>query len=127
VSDRIAYLNFVSGALAATFAQKLDAARGPFKALRDAEIALHPRRNIRAALEAQLGKVENDPKKAGDIREQIKRAELEDAQAEREVLILKRKALKDSEQQKWTAAQEVRHTNFLSHRAILTGVPLSVR
>ena len=37
VTDRLAYLNFVQGSLASSLAQKLDAARSPLKALRDAE------------------------------------------------------------------------------------------
>lgn len=108
VTDRVAYLNFVHGSLAAGLAQKLDAARAPLKALRDAETNLQPRRTIRANLEAQLAKVENDPKKAGDLRDQIWRAEQEDSHLEKEVTLLKRKGLRESEQLKWTAIQEVR-------------------
>ncbi|RXW19868.1 hypothetical protein EST38_g5969 [Candolleomyces aberdarensis] len=106
VTDRLAYLNFVLGSASFTLSQKLDAARAPFKALRDAEIALQPRRNIRAGIEKELARVENDPKKAGDFKDQLRKAELEDAEKEREVEILKRKALRDSEQLKWTAIQE---------------------
>jgi len=106
VTDRVAYLNFVHGSLAAGLAQKLDAARAPLKALRDAETNLQPRRTIRANLEAQLAKVENDPKKAGDLRDQIWRAEQEDSHLEKEVTLLKRKGLRESEQLKWTAIQE---------------------
>lgn len=106
VTDRMAYLNFVQGSLASALAQKLDAARAPLKALRDAETALQPRRSARAALEAQLVKVGDDPKKGGDLREQLRKAEFEDSQAEKEVELLKRKGLKESEQLKWTAFQE---------------------
>ncbi|KAJ2931148.1 hypothetical protein H1R20_g5949, partial [Candolleomyces eurysporus] len=106
VTDRLAYLNFVLGSTSFTLSQKLDAARAPFKALRDAETALQPRRNIRAGIEKELARVENDPKKAGDFKDQLRKAELEDADKEREVEILKRKALRDSEQLKWTAIQE---------------------
>ncbi|KAJ2913389.1 hypothetical protein MD484_g7027, partial [Candolleomyces efflorescens] len=113
VTDRLAYLNFVQGSLAFTLSQKLDAARAPFKALRDAEVALQPRRNIRAGIENQLSRVENDPKKAGEFKEQLRKAELEDADQEREVEILKRKAVRDSEQLKWTAIQEASDTLYI--------------
>ncbi|EAU93037.1 hypothetical protein CC1G_06757 [Coprinopsis cinerea okayama7 len=119
VTDRLAYLNFVHGSLASTLAQRLNTARGPFKALRDAESALQPRRNIRAGLQAQISKVENDPKKAADLREQLRKAELEDAQAEKEIELLKRKAVRESEQLKWEAIREYAEKLVLLSQASL--------
>ncbi|KAI6031777.1 hypothetical protein BKA83DRAFT_673496 [Pisolithus microcarpus] len=71
VTDRLAYLNFVNGSLASSLAVKLNAARSPLKALRDAESAIIPKRN-----------------------------------AQKEILILKRKAVRDSERAKWEAIRE---------------------
>jgi len=106
VTDRLAYLNFVHGSLASSLAQKLNTARNPFKELRNAESAIQPRRIARAQLVAQIQKFENDPRRAGDLREQLQRADAEDAQAEKEIEILKRKAVRESEQQKWEAIRE---------------------
>lgn len=111
MSDRLAYLNFVQGSLAASLSQKLDSARTPLKTLRDAEAALQPKRNIRAGLQNQIARLEHDQakgmeKKLHDLKEQLKRAESEDSSQENEVEILKRKALYDSEQQKWEALRE---------------------
>ncbi|KAL0951102.1 hypothetical protein HGRIS_007839 [Hohenbuehelia grisea] len=111
VTDRLAYLNFVQGSLAASLAQKLDAARAPLKALRDAESALTPRRNARAGLQTQLARIEHDQqrgmeKKIAELKEQIKKAEADDAPQEKELEILKRKALRESELFKWEAIRE---------------------
>ncbi|KAL4261138.1 Eisosome component PIL1-domain-containing protein [Pleurotus pulmonarius] len=111
VSDRLAYLNFVQGALASSLAVKLDSARIPFKALRDAETSLAPRRNLRAGLHAQLAKLEHDQVKGGEkkileIKDQIRKAEMDDASQEKEIELLKRKALRDGETLKWEAIRE---------------------
>lgn len=111
VTDRLAYLNFVQGSLASSMAQKLDAARSPLKALRDAETALLPRRNIRAGLQLQLARLEHDnqkgmEKKIAELKDQIKKAEADDSPQEKEVDLLKRKAIRDSEQLKWEAIRE---------------------
>jgi len=113
VTDRLAYLNFVQGSLASSLADKMNAARAPLKTLRDAETAIAPRRNIRTSLATQLARLEHEnskgtEKKMADIREQIKKAELEDAPQEREIELLKRKAIRESEQLKWEAIREVR-------------------
>ena len=112
VTDRLAYLNFVQGSLASSLALKLDSARAPFKALRDAETALTPRRNIRAGLQVQLAKLEHDQQKGAErrmaeLKDQIKKAEQDDQQLEKEIEILKRKAVRESEQLKWEAMREV--------------------
>jgi len=111
VTDRLAYLNFVQGSLASSLALKLDSARTPFKALRDAETALAPRRNIRAGMQLQLAKLEHDQqrgaeKRMAELKDQIKKSELDEQQLEKEVEILKRKAVRESEQLKWEAMRE---------------------
>jgi hypothetical protein len=118
VTDRLAYLNFVQGSLSASLSVKLDTARAPFKALRDAETQLQPRRNIRAGLQLQIARAENEQKpgdkRIADLREQLRRAESEDQQLEREVELLKRKAVRESEQIKWDAIREVNISNLLA-------------
>lgn len=112
VTDRLAYLNFVHGSLAGSLSAKFNAARGPIKALRDAETAITPRRNIRAGMQLQISRLEHDQQKGmerkiAEIKDQLRRAELEDQGQEREIEILKRKAVRESEQQKWEALREV--------------------
>ncbi|XP_006454981.1 hypothetical protein AGABI2DRAFT_239474 [Agaricus bisporus var. bisporus H97] len=111
VTDRLAYLNFVQGTLTATLASKLDAARSPFKALRDAETAIAPSRTARTGLQTQISRLEHDVQKSQDrklldLREQLRRAEMEDAGQEHEIEALKRKAVKESERLKWEAIRE---------------------
>ncbi|KAK7463645.1 lipid-binding protein [Stygiomarasmius scandens] len=111
VTDRLAYLNFVHGSLSSSLATKLDAARAPLKALRDAETALAPRRNVRAGLQTQLARLEHDnqrgmEKKMAELKDQIKKAEADDASQEKEVELLKRKGIRESEQLKWEAIRE---------------------
>ncbi|KAI3622433.1 sphingolipid long chain base-responsive protein pil1 [Moniliophthora roreri] len=111
VTDRLAYLNFVQGSLASSLAVKLDAARAPLKALRDAEAALAPRRNIRAGFKSQIARIEHDQqkgmeKKLAELRDQLRKAELDDASAEAEVELLKRQGVKASESLKFEALRE---------------------
>ncbi|KAH0590664.1 Sphingolipid long chain base-responsive protein LSP1 [Termitomyces sp. J132] len=111
VTDRLAYINFVQGSLASSLASKLDAARAPFKALRDAETAIAPRRNLRAGLQSQIARVEHDQqrgyeKKIAELKEQIHKAELDDQPQEKEIELLKRKAVRESEKLKWEAFRE---------------------
>ena len=119
VTDRLAYLNFVQGSLATSLSAKLDAARAPFKALRDAETQLQPRRNIRAGIHLQISRLEHEQQKAGDkriadLREQLRKAESDDQQLEREAELLKRKAVRESEQIKWDAIREVNVSNLFA-------------
>ncbi|KAG6878392.1 hypothetical protein C0993_007574 [Termitomyces sp. T159_Od127] len=111
VTDRLAYINFVQGSLASSLASKLDAARAPVKALRDAETALAPRRALRASLQTQLARVEHDQqrgyeKKLAELKEQLHKAELDDQPQEKEIELLKRKAVRESEKLKWEAFRE---------------------
>lgn len=117
VSDRLAFINFVSGSLSNGLALKLDAARAPFKQLRDKETALAPRRTARAGLQSQIGRIEAGQEKGYekrlvDLRAQLAKAERDDEAAEREFEILKRKALKESERLKWEAFREVHRYFF---------------
>ena len=112
VTDRLAWLSYVHGSLAGTLATKLDSARGSFKHLRDAENALAPRRNIRIGLQNQIARIEHDQKKdqqqrLAELKVQLQRNEEEDAVAEKDIQILKRKAIRDTEQEKWEAVREV--------------------
>lgn len=112
MTDRLAYLNFVQGSLASSIAVKLDAARAPLKQLRDAEVSLTPRRNIRAGLQNQLARLEHDnakgmEKKISELKDQIRKADADDQPQEREVELLKRKGIRESEQAKWDAIREV--------------------
>ncbi|KAJ3550562.1 hypothetical protein NM688_g5048 [Phlebia brevispora] len=115
VTDRLGWLNYVHGSLAAALAQRMDAARSPFKALRDAENVLAPRRNVRNGLQSQIARMEydqydrRDPEKQQRIRDmkaQLQRAEASDEAAEKDIEILKRKAVRESEQLKWEAIKE---------------------
>jgi len=111
VTDRLAYLTFVNGSLAGSLSAKLDRSRSPLKALRDLESSIAPRRNIRTGLRLQINRIEHEQqkgaeKKLADLRDQLKKAEADDQPAEREIEIMKRKAVRESEQHKWDALRE---------------------
>ncbi|KAF8843974.1 hypothetical protein BDN67DRAFT_1008425 [Paxillus ammoniavirescens] len=111
VTDRLAYLNFVQGSLSASLAVKLDGARSPLKALRSAETNIAPKRNIRDGLRIQIARIERNQEKgaerrAAELKEQLARAEKNDEHLEKEVVLLKRKAIRESEQIKWDAIRE---------------------
>jgi hypothetical protein len=111
VTDRLAYLNFVQGSLASGLSVKLDAARAPFKNLRDAETALTPKRNARANIQLQITRIEADQprgmeKRLAELKEQLRRMTLEDKPLETEIQLLKRQAVRESEQHKWDAIRE---------------------
>ncbi|OSD03616.1 hypothetical protein PYCCODRAFT_1476997 [Trametes coccinea BRFM310] len=111
VSDRLAWMNYIQGELAATLADQIDASRAPLKALRDAENNLSGRRNIRASLQNQIGRIEHDQhrgmeQKLAELKRQLRKAEEDDEPVEKEVELLKRKALKESERLKWQAIRE---------------------
>ncbi|KAF8140199.1 Eisosome component PIL1-domain-containing protein [Boletus edulis] len=113
VTDRLAYLNFSQGALSASLSAQLDSARASLKPLRDAEAAILPKRNIRAGLRTQISRIEHNPEKGAErerrvteLKEQLSRAESHDEQAEKELELLKRKVIRESEQNKWVAIRE---------------------
>lgn len=105
-------MNYILGSLSATLAQQIDASRAPFKALRDAETSLSGRRNIRGGLQSQIARIEHDQQrgmehKLAELKRQLRKAEEDDEPLEKEVELLKRKAVRDSERQKWEAVREV--------------------
>ncbi|KAL5518845.1 LSP1 [Sanghuangporus vaninii] len=111
VTDRLAYLNFVNGALSTTLASQLDSSRSAMKTLRNAEKELEPKRNNRTGLQTQIGRLEHDmqkgsEKRLSDLREQLAKLEAEDEPAEKEIEILKRNAVRQSERAKWAAIRE---------------------
>jgi hypothetical protein len=82
------------------------------KELRDAENNLGPRRNIRAGLENQIARIESNQEKGterklAELRDSLAKAENEDEALEKEIELLKRKGVKDSEREKWEALREV--------------------
>lgn len=112
VTDRLGWLSYVHGSLAETLATNIDKSRTSFKHLRDAENALTPRRNIRIGLQNQIARIEHDQRKdqqqkLADLKVQLQRNEEEDETAERDIELLKRKAIRESEQEKWAAIREV--------------------
>lgn len=112
VTDRLAYLNFVHGSIALTASHELNNSRASFKALRDAERALEPRRNARKNLFTQIGALEHEQKKKNEnkiaeLRVELERLEKDDAKAEADIDLLKRKAVSESERAKWAALREV--------------------
>jgi ribosomal protein S30 len=112
VTDRLAYLNFMHGSLVSAVSVKLDTARAPLKALRDAEATLMPRRNIRAGYQHQIERLEGDQQKGmegklKEMKDQLKKADHDDEGQEKEVELLKRKGVRESERAKWEALREV--------------------
>jgi len=53
-------------------------------------------------------------KRIADLREQLRKAELDDQQLERGLELLKRKAVRESEQIKWGAIREVNMSNLFA-------------
>lgn len=118
VTDRLAWLSYVQGSLAGTLATKIDASRSAMKELRDAENALAPRRNIRVGMENQIARIEHEQRKdqlarLPELKAQLHLNEEEDAPAEKDIEIIKRRAVRDSEQAKWEAIREVSHILLL--------------
>jgi hypothetical protein len=111
-SDRLAFLNYTAGSLAKTLSTKLNTARAPFKELRDFEGPLLQKRNIRNGMELQISRVENSREKGyekhlAELKGQLAKAEYDDEPLEKQHEILLRKALKESERQKFQALREV--------------------
>lgn len=102
------------GSLSSTLSSKLSASRGALKSLRDAEAALLPRRNLRAGIIFQINRLKNEgqrgaalDRKIAELQDSLRRAEDEDSQHEKEIEIIKRRSLKESEEAKWDALREV--------------------
>ena len=121
-------MTYIEGSLAATLAKGIDASRAPFKALRDAENGLSGRRNIRAGFQNQIARIEHDQRhgmeqKLAELKRQLQKAEEDDEPLEKEVELLKRKAIKESELIKWNAIREV--GSFICFRLCTSSNPLS--
>jgi len=113
VTDRLAYLNFVHGSLAANYAKKLNVSRSHLKGIRDEETALSPRRNIREGINLQINKIKSDgqkgaavERKIAELENQLKKAKEEDSDTDKQFEILKRKAIRENETEKWAAIRE---------------------
>ena len=114
VTDRLAFFQFVHGSLAGTLSKRVDATRVPLKTLRGAESTLAVRHNVRAGYDRELAKLEVDrprghEKRRADLESALKKAEDEDEPLEKEVELLSRKAIRESERAKWDAIREVRY------------------
>ncbi|RPD81999.1 hypothetical protein L226DRAFT_528211 [Lentinus tigrinus ALCF2SS1-7] len=123
VTDRLAWMHYVEGSLAATLAKELDASRAPFKALRDAESGLSGRRNIRANLENQIARIEYDQRHGMEQKRQLRKAEDDDEPLEKEVVLLQRKAVKESERMRWAAIREYAEKLSLVAQAGVAAIP----
>ena len=112
VSDRLAFLNYLVGSLSGTLAAELNNARTPLKALRNDEVALTQKRNVRIGIQNQIGRLEHSQEKGYEkhiveLKAQLAKAEKDDEPAENAYKILQRKSLKESEQKKFQALREV--------------------
>lgn len=108
----MAFLNYTAGSLASTASRKLITARLPLKELRDNEAALAQTHNIRTGLEQQVSRVESSKEKGyekrlAELKEQLTKAQSDDETAEKQHDILLRRALKESELQRFQALREV--------------------
>jgi hypothetical protein len=91
---------------------KLNTARIPLKELRDNEVTLFQRRNFRAGLDSQITRIENNPekgyeKRVAELKGQLAKAESDDEPLEKQHEVLLRRALRESELQKFQALREV--------------------
>ncbi|KAI0094631.1 Eisosome component PIL1-domain-containing protein [Irpex rosettiformis] len=128
VTDRLAWLSYVQGTLTGQLASKVNTSRTAFKHLRDAENALAPRRNIRIGLENQISRIEYDQRKdqqakLQELKAQLRLNEEEDSVAEKDIEVLKRKAIRETEQEKWEAIREYAEKLSMVAQAALSVVP----
>jgi hypothetical protein len=108
----LGFLHYIAGELSKTLSAKLESARTPLKELRDDDAALSQKRNVRAGLENQIARIERGKergyeKRVAELREQLAKAESDGEPAERQHEILVRRALKDSERERFQAFREV--------------------
>lgn len=85
--------------------------------MRDKEDTLAARRNARSSYEQQIAKLEmssGNEKKINDLEGLLQRAIVEDEPLEKEVQLLERKAIRDSEHAKWEAIREVNSSFYIS-------------
>ena len=151
VTDRLAYLNYVQGALSYTLATEInkcvhtlkvlldsvynvdtDCRRRPrsrtaWKHVRDAEAALVPRRTTRQNFKSELARIHASGVRAGNadakhqLEAQLKKAEADDAPLEKELDLLRRAAIKETEAAKWKAFRDVSEERFPLTCGQLTG------
>ncbi len=117
MTDRLAYLNFVTGTLASNLSASLDASRTPLKKLRDAQAQLAPRRAHRTMLENQITKAQSNPNattQLADLQGQLRQAMATDQATEKEVADLRRRAVGECERTKWIAMREVTRPSILT-------------
>lgn len=91
--------------------------RTAWKHVRDAEAGLVPRRAIQQNLKNEIARIRAGPPSGGrngnldtklqQLEEQLKKAEADDGPLERELDLLKRAAVKESEAMKWKAFRDV--------------------
>ena len=106
--------------LNSSLSDRIDESRGPFKKLREAQIALAPRRAARVTIETQIRNIQGNPSKVTgadsrvqELHQSLQQHIHEDDPLEREVGELKRKAIRDSERMKWEAVKEVRFSFWI--------------
>lgn len=91
--------------------------RTAWKHVRDAEAGLVPRRTIQQNFRNEISRIRAGPPSGGrngnldaklrQLEDQLKKAETDDAPLERELDLLKRAAVKESEAMKWKAFRDV--------------------
>lgn len=88
--------------------------RTAWKHVRDAEAELVPRRTIRQNFKNDIARIQNPAGRTGNLdaklqqlEAQLKKAETDDAPLEKEVDLLRRAAIKESEAVKWKAFRDV--------------------
>ena len=91
--------------------------RTAWKHVRDAEAGLVPRRTIQQNFKSEIARIRAGPPSGGrngnldaklhQLEDQLKKAESDDAPLERELDLLKRAAVKESEAIKWKAFRDV--------------------
>ncbi|PIL31612.1 hypothetical protein GSI_06314 [Ganoderma sinense ZZ0214-1] len=128
VSDRLAWMAYIEGSLAFTLAKEIDASRAPVKALRDAENGISGRRSIRAGLENQIARIEHEQRhgmdqKLAELKRQLRKVEEDDGPLEKEIELLKRKGLRESETAKWNAIREYAEKLSLVSQAAIAALP----
>ncbi|KAI1793904.1 Eisosome component PIL1-domain-containing protein [Ganoderma leucocontextum] len=128
VTDRLAWMAYIEGALASTLGKEIDASRSPMKALRDAEVGISGRRNIRVGLESQIAHIEHDQRpgmeqKLAELKRQLRKIEDDDGPLEKEIELLKRKGLRETEIAKWNAIREYAEKLSLVSQAAIAAIP----
>ncbi|KAG8991725.1 hypothetical protein FRB94_012286 [Tulasnella sp. JGI-2019a] len=119
VTDRLAFVTFAHGNLATNLANELDAARAPFKNLREILTKAAPRKSQLQAIDAQIktlqtsgGRNPGAETKIAELEAERRRRVNEDEPMEMQIATIKRNAIKESEEIRWKAVKEVRRSPF---------------